>query len=192
MDIVGILLAAGKAERFGAPKLLQPLPDGVPVGVAAARTLIQAVPEAYAIVRRGDHDLKRALSTTGLTIIENPLADAGMGTSLAAGVRAAARAGGWLIALADMPWMHPATVCLLADSLRAGASMVVPAYRGRQGHPVGFSQRWGGQLQALQGDEGARRLIAGHTDQLLVQTTEDAGVVRDIDRPQDLRRDHRE
>ena len=33
---VGILLAAGSARRFGAHKLLQPLADGTPVGVAAA------------------------------------------------------------------------------------------------------------------------------------------------------------
>ena len=37
--VVGILLAAGSASRFGADKLAATLPDGTPVGVAALRNL---------------------------------------------------------------------------------------------------------------------------------------------------------
>lgn len=188
-DVVGILLAAGTAQRFGTPKLLHPLPGDVPVGIAAARALIQAVPDAVAVVRPGDDALIEAFSAIGLKIVENPSADAGMGTSLAAGVRATPEAGGWLIALADMPWIRPATIRLLADRLRSGASMVAPLYAGRRGHPVGFAPRWGGQLRSLCGDEGARGLIADHAGELELQTTVDAGVLEDIDHPGDLTRD---
>ncbi len=59
-EIAGILLAAGAATRFGLPKLLYPLPDGVPLGIAAARTLIQAVPHTLAVVQPGDRLLIEA------------------------------------------------------------------------------------------------------------------------------------
>ena len=188
-DIVGILLAAGTAQRFGAPKLLHALPNGVPIGIAAARALIQAVPNAVAVVQPGDQILIESFSDIGLKIVENPFANDGMGTSLAAGIRATPEAGGWLIALADMPWVCPATICMLADRLRNGASMVAPVYAGRRGHPVGFAHRWGEKLQTLCGDKGARDLIADHSDELVLQTTLDAGVLEDIDHPGDLVRD---
>ena len=187
-EIAGILLAAGAARRFGAPKLLHPLPDGVPVGIASARTLVQAVPHTLAVVQAGDRSLIEAYAAIGLGIVENPFADAGMGTSLAAGVTAAAGAGGWLVALADMPWIQPATVRMLADGLRSGASMVAPVFGGRRGHPVGFSHHWGDRLLALGGDDGARSLLAEHADELVLLDTVDAGVLEDIDHPDDLAR----
>lgn len=187
--VAGILLAAGAAKRFGSPKLLHPLPDGVPVGVASALALVQAVPNTLVVVQPGDRPLIEAFSAIGLRIVENPLAEHGMGTSLAAGVSAAGEANGWLIALADMPWIRPATIRLLADRLQDGASMVAPVVGGRRGHPVGFSRCWGDKLRTLGGDDGARSLLAEHADQLVLVTTVDAGVLKDVDHPDNLVRD---
>ncbi len=185
-SIVGILLAAGSARRFGAHKLMRPLADGTPVGVAAASALVRAVPDCIAVVRPDDHPLVDALSAVGLKIVENPFADQGMGTSLAAGVSSAAGADGWLIALADMPWVHTETIGMLAERLSHGASMVAPLYQGGRGHPAGFSCRWGSDLRALSGDQGARELFARYASEAELLDTEDAGVVLDVDRPDDL------
>ena len=185
-EIVGILLAAGASRRFGGPKLLHPLADGVPIGVAAARTLRQALPNSVAVVQPDDQVLITAFAAIGLKIVENPFADGGLGMSLAAGVRAVPEAAGWLIALADMPWVEPATIVMLAESLRNGASMVAPSYAGCRGHPVGFARRWGEQLGSLRGDKGARDLIADYAGELILHSTLDAGVLADIDHPGDL------
>ena len=189
-EITGILLAAGSARRFGAPKLLQPLHDGVLVAAAAAQSLIQVLPNTVAVVKPGDHALIELFTELGLQVVENSLAAEGMGTSLAAGINASAvtRAGGWLIMLADMPWIQPTTIAVLADRLKQGASMVAPVYAGHRGHPVGFSSRWLQPLRDLSGDKGARELIRDHSDALELFATEDAGVVKDIDYPQDLSR----
>ncbi len=185
-NIVCILLAAGSAKRFGAPKLLHPLPDGVSVGVTAANNLLQVLPEVIGVVRPEDRALIDAFSSVGVTVVENPHATQGMGTSLAAGVAASSHADGWLIALADMPWIQPETISALINELTNGASMVAPAYKNKRGHPVGFSARWLKQLQALSGDRGARGLIRTYSDQLELVATDDAGVLKDIDHPQDL------
>lgn len=187
-EITGILLAAGSARRFGAPKLLQPLHDGVPVAAAAAQSLMQVLQNTLAIVKPGDHELIELFTELGLHIIENPRADEGMGTSLAAGVNASAQAAGWLIMLADMPWIQPATISAVADRLENGASMVAPVYAGQRGHPVGFCSRWLQPLRDLSGDKGARDLIADNSDALELLATEDAGVLKDIDFPYDLSR----
>jgi molybdenum cofactor cytidylyltransferase len=184
--ITGILLAAGSARRFGAPKLLHPLHDDIPVAAAAAKALIQVLPNTLAVVKASDHALIEIFTELGLHIVENPLADEGMGTSLAAGINATTKADGWLIALADMPWIQPTTISALADRIENGASMVAPVYAGQRGHPVGFSSHWLQPLRDLYGDKGARDLIAENSDALELLTTEDAGVLRDIDYPHDL------
>lgn len=186
--LVGILLAAGSAQRFGAAKLLHPLDDGVPIAVAAARALLQVLPNSIVVVRPGDHVLIELFTELGLRTVENPLADEGMGTSLAAGVNATAGADGWLVVLADMPWVLPTTITVLVDRMKNGASMVAPVYAGQRGHPVGFSSRWLQPLQGLSGDKGARDLIARYSDELELLATEDAGVLKDIDHPQDVSR----
>lgn len=187
--ITGILLAAGASQRFGAAKLLHPLANGTPVGIAAARTLVQAVPNSFAVVRPEDRLLAEELSKTGLVIVENPVADNGMSTSLAAALRALPDADGWLIALADMPWVQPATVRKLVQKLENGASIVAPCYEGQRGNPVGFSAGWKDSLLNLTGDEGARKLIAQHTTELTLLITKDRGVIEDIDYPSDIARD---
>jgi molybdenum cofactor cytidylyltransferase len=184
---VGILLAAGSASRFGADKLLHALPDGIAIGIAAATALIKAMPNSIAVVKPGDHALINTFSKLGMSVVENPLTAQGMATSVAAGVNATIDANGWLIALADMPWIKPATIAALADRLKHGASIVAPLYKNQRGHPVGFSSRWREQLRGLSGDKGARDLIAKYSDELELLITEDAGVLQDIDYLSDIK-----
>ena len=100
----------------------------------------------------------------------------------------AADAGGWLIALADMPWVQAATITALVDRMKSGASIVAPVYEGQRGHPIGFSSRWLQPLRELSGDKGARDLISNYSNELELLSTEDAGVLKDINQPQDLSR----
>ncbi|MCB1788068.1 MAG: nucleotidyltransferase family protein [Chromatiaceae bacterium] len=184
--IVGVLLAAGSAQRFGTAKLLHPLPDGEPIGVAAARSLLSALPHCVAVVRPGDVLLHRELTRLGVRLVENPAPEGGLGSSLAVGVEASADADGWLIALGDMPFIRVATIAALAGAVRDGASIVAPEVGGRRGHPVGFAGHWGPALRALRGDRGARDLIEAHPGALQLHTTDDRGVLHDIDSPDDL------
>jgi molybdenum cofactor cytidylyltransferase len=182
--IVGVLLAAGSATRFGGDKLLAPLADGTSIGVAALRNLAPAVDVVLAVVRPCDDALAAALDAGGARVTVCPQAAEGMGASLAWGVRAAPLAAGWLIALADMPWIQTATIARIADALRAGAPIVAPSWRDSRGHPVGLASRFFGELSALSGDEGAKAILRRHNTTLVA--TDDAGVLRDIDTPQDL------
>lgn len=184
--IAGILLAAGAGSRFGGDKLLYRLPDGTPIAVAAAARLRPACDRLVAVVRPGDAALAALLAAAGCEIITCPEAGGGMGHSLAAGVRATAGAGAWLVALADMPFIASATHQALAACLRTGASLVASQYRGKRGHPVGFSGIWLAQLAALSGDQGARAILAQHGQHLLLCDVDDPGVLQDIDRPEDL------
>ncbi|MDH3638624.1 MAG: nucleotidyltransferase family protein [Gammaproteobacteria bacterium] len=185
-SLVGVLAAAGAGTRFGAHKLLAPLWDGTPMGVAAARNLIAVVPACVAVVRDGDRALAALLESVGMQIVWNTHAEDGLGASIACGVRARRDARGWLIALADMPAVQPDTIQLVANALAAGAAIAAPVFRGRRGHPVGFSAEFYPALVRMAGETGARSILEAHPDVAKNIRVADPGVVHDIDRRSDL------
>lgn len=185
-QIVGLLLAAGQGRRFGSDKLLHPLDDGTPLAVASARKLKEACPRAIAVLRPEQITLAALLSAEGLEVVICPEARAGMGHSLAVGVAASLEAAGWLVALADMPFVQVATLRSVADALARGAALAAPFHNSQRGHPVAFAARWRDQLLALTGDEGARAVVGNNRGLLSRIDTADAGVLRDVDTPQDL------
>lgn len=183
---VGLLLAAGYGRRFGADKLLHPLADGTPLAVASARALRGACPRVVAVLRPEQTVLAGLLAAEGLELVLCPEARGGMGHSLSAGVAASPDATGWLVALADMPFIRSASLMQVAAALGAGAALAAPACAGQRGHPVGFAARWRSELLALSGDEGARALLRAQGHLLQLIETDDPGVLRDVDRPADL------
>ncbi len=186
-EIVGILLAAGLSRRFGADKRLALLPDGTPMAVAAARQLSAACDRTIVVVRPEDDALAEHADLAGCAIVRCAEARFGMGHSLAAGVAASPGAAGWLIALADMPYIRPTSYLAVLGALRAGAALAQPAHLGEAGHPVGFAASWFAQLAALSGDRGARDLIRGAGKNRVLCAVDDPGIHRDIDVPNDLR-----
>jgi len=181
-----ILLAAGRSTRFGSNKLLHPLADGTPLALAAARSLAAALPGALAVVNGDSAELARLLETAGLAVSVCPHAHEGMGASLAWGVAQTRTADGWLIALADMPFIAPSTLRAVAAAVKAPLAIAAPLCGGRRGHPVAFGRDHGPALRRLRGDTGARVLLQAHRDSLLLLPCDDPGVLQDIDLPEQL------
>jgi molybdenum cofactor cytidylyltransferase len=193
---VGVLLAAGLGTRFaaadpaGGSKLLAALPDGRPVALAAAQHLLAATPHVLAVIRPGKEVLAAVLREAGCEVLRAEAAERGMGASIAAAATHLLRGGATahlpaavLVALADMPWIRQDTLARMAALSRRHA-VTVPVHHGKRGHPVGFAAALLPELALLDGDTGARSVVATHA----VHTVEcdDPGVLRDVDRPSDL------
>jgi len=186
LKFVGLLLAAGSATRFGSDKLQHPLPHGVSIAVQAARHLKAEVSRVVAAVRPEAVATARALAAEGCEVVVCERAAEGMGASLACAARAAGDADGYLVALADMPFVRRSTIAAVREALARGATLAAPYWRARRGHPVGFAGRLRGALEASSGDEGARRLLEAHAAELVKVPVGDPGAIRDIDQPSDL------
>ncbi len=190
MTTSALLLAAGRASRFGAPKLLARLGDGRPVAGAAAEPFLAAGLDCLAVIPADAPALREQFESRGAACAVNAHAHEGLSSSIITGIGARPRADAWLIALADMPWLRTATVLAIEQALHAGAAIAAPVYRGRRGHPVGFSAAFRDRLLALRGDCGARPLLDELAAQVLTVPVEDPGIHLDVDRPSDLRPTH--
>lgn len=187
MNVVAILLAAGSATRFGSDKLLHALPHDVPIAVQSARHLDAVFPgRVVAVVRTDSIRLKELLEKEGCRIVLCENAALGMGASLACAVRAAGPVDGYVVALADMPFIRPSSIAAVRDALLQGAPIAAPYFRARRGHPVGIAARFRDELLQLHGDEGAKRLLERHASELVKVPIGDPAVLRDIDTPGDL------
>jgi len=185
----GILLAAGRGRRFDSTgvhdKLLQRLASGEIVVKQAAIAMCAVLPRVIAVVNPDAGESGTRLANLGCEAVVCRDADEGMGASLACAVSHAQDAAGWVIGLADMPYVQPGTFQAVLEALRMGADIVVPVYRGRRGNPAGFSRKYLPDLLLMGGDQGARRLL--HSFPVTEVAVEDPGIHIDIDTVEDLR-----
>jgi molybdenum cofactor cytidylyltransferase len=144
---------------------------------------VAQVGEVFAVVKPGDEGL---FSSEPCTIVVCERAAEGMGASLACAARAAGARAGYLVALADMPFIRPSSIAAVRVALEGGAALAAPYFRARRGHPVGFAGEFHAELGSLHGDEGARSVLERHAARMVKIPIGDPGVVRDIDRPGDL------
>jgi molybdenum cofactor cytidylyltransferase len=187
LKLVAILLAAGSASRFGSDKLLHLLPHDVPIAVQSARHLKAVFAEGIlAVVRPDSARLREFLEKENCRIVVCEKAAQGMGESLACAVRAAGPADGYVVALADMPFIRPSSVAAVRDALERGAPLAAPYFRARRGHPVGIAARFRDALERLEGDVGAKQILAQYTSEIVKIPVGDPAVLRDIDTPGDL------
>lgn len=185
-EYVGLVLAAGSGQRFGSDKRLAQLADG---NSLLRATLLRAK-EAFSDVRvvlKAEDDAEALAIPHGIHLVRAAHAKQGMGSSLAAGIQSLAHSQATAVAvlLGDMPWISAATLRQLRA--QADAEHIVVAYcEGQRGHPVLFGRRFWPELMQLQGENGARGLIASHAQQVIAVTLDDHGILRDVDRPDDL------
>lgn len=189
MTPVGILLAAGRGRRFDPSghrnKLLQPMAGGEPVVVASARALLAVLPQVIAVVAPSDGGVAQALRALGCDVTVCPDADDGMANSLVHALRHSLPAAqSWLVALGDMPHVRESTIRALSAAIAGGGDIASPVCDGRRGNPVAFGLECLPDLLALEGDEGARRLLKLHP--VTEVEVDDPGIFHDVDLPADL------
>lgn len=185
MNIAGILLAAGNSTRFGRDKLVEPLGETT-LAVQSALNILPHVQSLYVVIATGNHLLTRQLEKMPLTIVPCANADQGMALSLVCGIQHSCNCDGWLLALADMPFIHQDVYTQIISAAQQGHDIVAPYYQNRRGHPVFIGKRFKDDLFQLSGDSGARDLLRTHADTIYAIDVTDAGSLRDVDYPADL------
>lgn len=193
--IIGVVLAAGRSRRIGAPKPL--------LAVDEQESFLEHV---IAVLRDGGcHDVHvvvgpeheaaareigEAVWDAGAHRLINPLPDTQQVDSLRVAIRALPPEAEAIIETpVDFPRIQAATVRALIDAFqRSQAPVVVPTYGGRHGHPTLFARSVWPELLADPLPEGARTVVHAHRGDLREVMVDDAGILLDVDTPEDYTR----
>ena len=191
MRTVAVVPAAGNAERFGGKKLLV-LIDGEPLLDRTISALLNGgVDQIIVVVGPDAGELTRdvnAFSDPRVWPVVNPDPSRGMFSSLQTGMaEAQIKWGDALVVLpADMPFVQSGTVAILLDVFASRPAIVSPKYQGKRGHPVILPPALREEIRAAEPALTLHDILKRHPDLRVDVDLQDRGVVRDVDRPEDL------
>jgi molybdenum cofactor cytidylyltransferase len=188
--VAAIVLAAGRSTRMGGPnKLLAEIGGRPLVRIVAEQALASRAAPVIVVTGHERAKVEAALAGLKVRLVHNPDYAAGLSTSLKAGLAALPpHVDGAIVCLGDMPQVTAALIDRLAEAFdpERGALVVVPTIEGKRGNPVVWSRRFFPDLMALEGDVGARHLIATYADVVAEVPVEDAAALTDVDTPDAL------
>ena len=189
MRVVAVVTAAGSAERFGGKKLLTPI-DGEPLLDHTIDALLEGgVAEVIVVVGRDARaELERdvnAMLDPRVRAVENPDPSRGMFSSIQEGV-AQAQGDAILVLPGDMPFVSPETVRAVIAAYARKPAIISPRYRGKRGHPVALPAALRDEIRAADPHATLHEVIRAHVDMRVDVDVDDRGIVRDVDRQEDL------
>ena len=194
VGVVGLVLAAGASTRMGSElNKLTAIVQGKPLVAAPVDAMAEAgIAPVFVVVGHDSGAVRAALSDRDCQFIEHPGSAAGMGTSIAAGVRGLldeVDPTGILISVGDLAGLKPEWIVELRRVFETVASpdaICVPTWKGRSGHPVLFGPGHFDALRLLEGDEGAKGILEGNAERVERVEIGSEAILRDIDTPADL------
>ena len=186
--VTGIILAAGEGSRMGKTKQLLPFRGKTILECTVESALASSLGQVIVVLGHRADLLKPLLEPTAVRIVINPRYREGQSSSLKAGLAAVSDdADAVLFLLGDQPLVTPALIDRILAAYRSSESpIVMPVHDGRRGNPVLWSRRFFTELMTLDGDIGARHLIAKHSEAVAEVPVEGFEAFLDIDTPQAL------
>jgi molybdenum cofactor cytidylyltransferase len=189
-NVAAVILAAGRSTRMGGPNKLLAELNGKPlVRIVAEQALASKAQGVVVVTGHQADQVERALQGLNVTFVRNPEFAEGLASSVKAGIAAVPQsADGAVICLGDMPLISAHLIDRLIETFAPdrGNLIAVPVSDGRRGNPVLWSRRFFNELMTLDGDIGARHLIAKHSEAVAEVPVEGLEAFLDIDTPQAL------
>jgi molybdenum cofactor cytidylyltransferase len=189
-NVAAIILAAGRSTRMGGPnKLLADLGGKPLVRTVTEQALASKAQSVIVVTGHQAEQVEKALQGLKVKFVRNPDFAEGLASSVKAGVAAVAdSADGAVICLGDMPLISSNLIDRLIEAFAPdrGHLIAVPVSDNKRGNPVLWSRRFFNELMTLNGDIGARHLIARHGEAVAEVPVEGFGAFLDIDTPQTL------
>lgn len=186
--VCGLVLAAGASRRLGQPKQLLPYRGTILLDwVVRTAEAAGGLEEVTVVLGGAAGEVRERLAPARARIVENPDFGEGCSSSYQTGIASLhPEAAAVVVVLGDQPGVEAESIDLLVSEWRrTGAAIMATSYRGERGHPLLFSRDLFGELNALQGDKAAWKILDRRPGEV-----HDVPVDRDLPRDVDTWRDY--
>jgi len=181
-----LVLAAGKSERFGRNKMLEPI-DGKEMLRGVVGEALQSGAEVTVVVGHERERVEQILKGLDVKVIYNENYRSGMSSSIKAGIKES-NADAILILPGDVAFIQSEQIrAVISEYIRTGAPIIVPTYQGRGGHPILFSSSLRDELLGITEEgRGLKEVTARHRDEIDRLELHTARILVDIDYQKDV------
>ena len=180
MRINLILLAAGNSKRFNGNKLLAIYKDKPIYMYIVEKVLDLKLNKIICVTQY--KEIKEALLNTDINVVMNENSSLGVSSSIKLGINFDKNADGYMFMVCDQPFISIKTLNSLIDNFINGdKGIVCVGYGDNKGNPVIFSKRYVNELLSLEGDNGGKRILKGHLNDLNIVNVDSAIELVDID-----------
>ena len=188
--IVAVILAAGESSRMGRPKPLLPIKEESFLQHIIGILKSSKVGAVKAVLGHKADEIQRKTDFSGCEVVINKDYKQGQLSSLITAINSLPKEGvdGILLCLVDHPYISTSLVNRMIDSFyQSEKYIIVPTYKAKRGHPVIFSNQLFPELLKASPKVGAREVLRNNPDKILELATEERGIIKDIDLPQDVK-----
>ncbi|MEM0346793.1 MAG: nucleotidyltransferase family protein [Thermoplasmatales archaeon] len=181
MKVAGVILAAGRSQRFGEQKLLRNIGGKRIIEWSISAIQGSGADPLLAVVSKDIKDI----FPPSFIIIQNDRQELGISYSISLAISNIGKCDGVLFHLADQPFVESGLLKRMIALFQEGKKIVAASVNGEQRNPMIFPSSLFSELLALSGDRGARSVAMNHIDQVVMQEV-DASILMDIDTQSDL------
>ena len=180
-----VILAAGESARLGYDKLSLPLGTETILEHTIAKFLIDSVDEIIIVTGRFIPECRSSITSPKVQWLHNPDYTLGMSSSIKKGVgRLGGSSDAVFITPADIPLFRAATVQMMIAAFTP-SKIIIPAYKGKKGHPVLLDIDLARQCLRTQSDKVLYDVIKKNQNAVELLPVKDAGIAMDIDTAED-------
>jgi len=191
-DFPVVVLAAGASARMGRSKPLLDFDGRTAIDLVLDACRDGGAGEAIVVLGSGADRIRDAIAAReGVRIVVNDRPERGQTSSARAGVEAvSAAADGFFILPVDHPLIEGQDLAILTERFgrrRPGASILVPVFEGRRGHPLLLAASHREALGALADDRPLREFVRGLESEVELIPAANAGVVMGMNTEEEYR-----
>lgn len=184
--IAAVILAAGSGRRIGIPKLKLQLDGEYFINIIISKLITSGIIELVSIVRADDTEwLKENAISDSFIVNKEP--ELGMLSSVKLGIKHFLDTDGIMIFPVDHPFVSIDTIKGLKEAFVNDKSKIIkPFVRGKSGHPLVVPSSVFELILNGSGDEKLNNIINGAGIDIYRYETEDDGIVRNVNFPEEL------
>jgi molybdenum cofactor cytidylyltransferase len=189
--IGAVVLAAGRSQRMGQPKLILPWGDTTIIGRVVSVLATAQIDEIVVVTGGAQIAVEKILRDTPARTVFNPdYANGEMSSTLKVGLRAfLEKVEAALIVLGDQPQIELGVVQSVLEVYRQEAALlVVPSYQMRRGHPWIVARTFWPEIDQISPPKTLRDFLNQHQPETRFVNVNNASILQDLDMPQDYQR----